>query len=106
MYKGGINMKSEKILLLYKDGNYRWKKIKKLTKEDMNKKEVRYLLIPSINNPLLFYTILPDKRLLSEKFHIQLTIDIANIDFENDYFTFLDRFESEYEANSLLDFLE
>ena len=33
-------------------------------------------------------------------------MDIANIDFDNDYFTFLDRFESEYEANSLLDFIE
>ena len=99
-------MKSEKILILYRDGNYKWKKLKKLTKDDMNKKEIKYLLIPSIKNPLLFYTILPDERLLSEKFHIQLTMDIANIDFDNDYFTFLDRFESEYEANSLLDFIE
>ena len=99
-------MKSEKILILYRNGNYKWKKLKKLTKDDMNKKEIKYLLIPSIKNPLLFYTILPDERLLSEKFHIQLTMDIANIDFDNDYFTFLDRFESEYEANSLLDFIE
>ena len=55
MYKGGINMKSEKILILYRDGNYKWKKLKKLTKDDMNKKEIKYLLIPSIKNPLLFY---------------------------------------------------
>ena len=78
-------MKSEKILILYRDGNYKWKKLKKLTKDDMNKKEIKYLLIPSIKNPLLFYTILPDERLLSEKFHIQLTMDIANIDSVNDW---------------------
>ena len=29
-------MKSEKILILYRDGNYKWKKLKKLTKDDMN----------------------------------------------------------------------
>ena len=63
-------MNSEKILILYKDGNYKWKKLKKLSKNDMNKKEIKYLLIPSPKNPLLFYTILPDNRLLYEKFHI------------------------------------
>ena len=47
-------MKSEKIFILYRDKSYKWKKIMKLTKEDMNPKEVRYLLIPSIKNPLVF----------------------------------------------------
>ena len=39
-------MKSDRILLLYRTGNYKWKKIKKLTNEDMNKEKTRYLLIP------------------------------------------------------------
>ena len=38
-------MKSEKILILYRDGNYKWKKLKKLTKDDMNKKEIKYTKI-------------------------------------------------------------
>ena len=85
-------MKSEKIFILYRDKSYKWKKIMKLTKEDMNPKEVRYLLIPSIKNPLVFYVVLPDKRLLSERFKIHITMDIANIDCDNQYFDFIDRF--------------
>ena len=99
-------MKSDRILLLYRTGNYKWKKIKKLTNEDMNKEKIRYLLIPSLKNPLLFYVILPDKRLLSDYFHIKIVMDIANIDFDNDYFNFIDRFHSEYETDSLIDFIE
>ena len=99
-------MKSDRILILYRTGNYKWKKIKKLTNEDMNKEKTRYLLIPSSKNPLLFYVILPDKRLLSDYFHIKIVMDIANIDFDNDYFNFIDRFHSEYETDSLIDFIE
>lgn len=99
-------MKSDRILILYRTGNYKWKKVKKLTNEDMNKEKIRYLLIPSIKNPLLFYVILPDKRLLSDYFHIKIVMDIANIDFDNDYFNFIDRFHSEYETDSLIDFIE
>ena len=99
-------MKSDRILILYRTGNYKWKKIKKLTNEDMNKEKIRYLLIPSSKNPLLFYVILPDKRLLSDYFHIKIVMDIANIDFDNDYFNFIDRFHSEYETDSLIDFIE
>ena len=99
-------MKSDRILILYRSGNYKWKKIKKLTNEDMNKEKTRYLLIPSSKNPLLFYVILPDKRLLSDYFHIKIVMDIANIDFDNDYFNFIDRFHSEYETDSLIDFIE
>ena len=72
----------------------------------MNKEKTRYLLIPSSKNPLLFYVILPDKRLLSDYFHIKIVMDIANIDFDNDYFNFIDRFHSEYETDSLIDFIE
>ena len=99
-------MKSDRILILYRTGNYKWKKVKKLTNEDMNKEKIRYLLIPSLKNPLLFYVILPDKRLLSDYFHIKIVMDIANIDFDNDYFNFIDRFHSEYETDSLIDFIE
>ena len=99
-------MKSDRILILYRTGNYKWKKVKKLTNEDMNKEKIRYLLIPSLKNPLLFYVILPDKRLLSDYFHIKVVMDIANIDFDNDYFNFIDRFHSEYETDSLIDFIE
>ena len=99
-------MKSEKIFILYRDKSYKWKKIMKLTKEDMNPKEVRYLLIPSIKNPLVFYVVLPDKRLLSERFKIHITMDIANIDCDNQYFDFIDRFQSDYETDSLLEFIE
>lgn len=99
-------MKNEKILILYRDGNYKWKKLKKLTKDDMDKKNVNYLLIPSATNSILFYTILPDKRLLSDRFRVKLTMDIANIDFDDDYFTFIDRFDSEYDTDSLIEFIE
>ena len=95
-------MKNDKIIILYRDKSYKWKKIKKLTKDDMNPKEVRYLLIPSLNNPLLFYTILPDKRLLSDAFKVYIQMDIANIDCDNQYFNFIDRFSSQYETESLL----
>ena len=99
-------MKNDKIIILYRDKSYKWKKIKKLTKDDMNPKEVRYLLIPSLNNPLLFYTILPDKRLLSDAFKVYIQMDIANIDCDNQYFNFIDRFSSQYETESLLEFIE
>ena len=99
-------MKSEKIFILYRDKSYKWKKIKKLTKDDMNPKEVRYLLIPSIKNSLVFYTILPDKRLLSNSFKVHIIMDIANIDCDNQYFDFIDRFHSDYETDSLLEFIE
>lgn len=99
-------MSKPSILILYKDKSYKMINENKLYKHAKEFDKIKYLLFQSLTNPLVYYPILPDKRLLSGYFNMYLKFTICEADFDDDTIKYIDSFDYQYETNSVSDFIE
>lgn len=93
------------IIILYKDKSYKIVKESNFHKY-FNKDKISLLLFQSLSNSLIYYPILPNEKLLSNYFSIDLTFDISNFDFDANYINPKDSFTHHYETTSLCQFIE
>lgn len=97
-------MSKPRIIILYKDKSYKVIKEREIYRYfDPNK--IKCLLFPKLDNPTIFYPILPDNRLLSFHFNVEITFDIGEFDFDNNWFEYKDTFTGHFESESLLQFI-
>lgn len=94
------------IIILYKDQSYKITQEHKLSKYMKDINLIKYLLVQSLSNSLVYYPIIPDKRLLAGHFELELQFDISSIDFDENSVQFIDSFKSNYETDSLVQFIE
>lgn len=99
-------MSKPSIIILYKDKSYKMINESKLYKHRDEFDNIKYLLFQSLTNPLVYYPILPDKRLLSGYFKMYLKFTICEADFDEDMIKYIDSFDFNYETNSVSDFIE
>lgn len=99
-------MSKPSIIILYKDKSYKMINERKLYKHANEFNNIKYLLFQSLTNPLVYYPILPDKRLLFGYFKMYLKFTICEADFDEDTIKYLDSFDFNYETNSVSDFIE
>lgn len=99
-------MSKPSIIILYKDKSYKMINESKLYKHANEFDKIKYLLFQSLTNPLVYYPILPDKRLLSGYFNMYLKFTICEADFDEDMVKYIDSFDFQYETNSISDFIE
>lgn len=99
-------MDNPRIIVLYKTKRYKVINPSKLYHELQHDSDIRCLLFPSLSRNLVYYPILPSKCLLSSKFVVDITFDIGDFDFDENSFTFIDRFSDHYETTSVLQFIE
>lgn len=98
-------MSKPMIILLYKDKSFKAIKEKDFRKY-FNSKELKCVLFPKLDNPTVYYPIIPDKRLLSSSFHVELTFDISEFDLDRNGIYFKDRFNSSFDTQSVIEFIE
>lgn len=94
------------IIILYKDKSYKITQEHKLSKYMKDINLIKYLLVQSLSNSLVYYPVIPDKRLLAGHFELELQFDISSIDFDENSVQFIDSFKSNYETDSLVQFIE
>lgn len=99
-------MSKPSIIILYRDKSYKMINERKLYKHANEFNNIKYLLFQSLTNPLVYYPILPDKRLLFGYFKMYLKFTICEADFDEDTIKYLDSFDFNYETNSVSDFIE
>lgn len=94
-----------RIIVLLKNHLYKVIKEKEICKYVND--DTKCILFPKISNNrnTVYYPVLPHKSLLSNEFHINITFDIGNFKFDEDYFSFNDRFTTEYHTKSVIDFI-
>lgn len=98
-------MSKPMIIFLYKDKSYKVIKEKDFRRY-FNSKELKCILFPKLDNPTVYYPIIPDKRLLSTTFHVELTFDISEFDLDENMIYFKDRFNSSFHTQSVIEFIE
>lgn len=94
------------IIILYKDKSYKITQEHKLSKYMKDINLIKYLLVQSLSNSLVYYPVIPDKRLLAGHFELELQFDISSIDFDENSVQYIDTFTSKYKTDSLVQFIE
>ena len=94
------------IIILYKDKSYKITQEHKLSKYMKDISLIKYLLVQSLSNSLVYYPVIPDKRLLAGHFELELQFDISSIDFDENSVQYIDTFTSKYKTDSLVQFID
>ena len=94
------------IIILYKDKSYKITQENKLSKYMKDVNLIKYLLVQSLSDSLVYYPIIPDKRLLAGHFELKMQFDISSIDFDENTVQYIDTFTSNYKTDSLVQFVD
>lgn len=93
-----------KIIALYKSGKFKLIDEMKLTEKILEKTKI--LLVPSLSNAHIYYIVLPDKRLLSDEFIVDIQMDIGEIDYENEEYYLDSNFTTHRECHNIIGFID